>query len=421
MRTDRRCGAALAFGGALLCSPAHALVDTKPFGSLSYQYDDNVYRFANETEARNQRGESALGDTLRKFEVGTWVGVEYGRQALRARGAIQQYRYGDFEELDRTENELETRLEWALGIPWSGLALYESSRTLESLTSRDSIEPGFLQRHEAELSVGYEIGPRWQLQGAAGALRKRLTRLEAQNSNLDETRGRLGFAYASAIGIAGAAVELTRGDFPNREVAAPAASEEGPLDGVLPPPEPDSGSGSGGDTGYEQTDYLLNARNDISGVSAIETEFGYTQRTSPSAANDFQGWTGRLRYEWRRRTKTTVGGQLFRRLRDTEEGNANYVDEAGTSITVRHTLTSVLSAVVEGHLADQNYRGSPTVENSGAQSEDRVTGFELGVAYTPRPWISLTPLVRQERRASSLTGREYDFTIAGLTLEVRAD
>lgn len=397
MRTERRRrGAGLLLGGVLLCSSASApaLVDTRPFASVGYEHDDNVYRFADEAEAVEQRGSPALDDTLRRLEAGTWVDADYGRQALRLFGVVQQYRYGEFSDLDRIENEFEGRLDWALGIPWTGHAYYGRSRTIETLTDRDSTELGFQRRSEAELFAGYAFAARWQLQGTAGERRKRLTRPAAQGSDLDETYARLGFAYASAVAIVGAAVQLTDGRFPNRT------------------------TDSGVDAEYEQTDVLVNARNNFSGVSSFETELGYTIRTSPSGASGFRGPTGKLRYEYRWLANATIDAQLFRRLRDTEEQGANYVEELGTALALRRTFTPLLSGVAELRQSTEDYHGAPAADSA---REDSVTRAELGVAYAPRSWISVKPLLRHERRSSNRLGRDYDFTSAGLAVEVRAD
>jgi hypothetical protein len=404
MRTERRPPArrwpGAVLGSALLAwaGPGHGLVDARPFGSLSYEHDDNVFRFADEAEAVEQRGSATLGDTLSKLTAGAWLDADIGRQKLRALGAFHQYRYGEFEELDRSEGEAEARFEWAAGIPWTGHAVYERSRTLEPLSGRDSVDIGHQHRQEVELFAGYAVTPSWQVQLGAGERRKRLTRDVARAADFDETRGRLGLAYGSALGIAGVAVELARGDFPGRE----------PTPGL--------------DTGYERRDFLLHARNDHSGISTFETEFGYTARSSPSGADSFRGPTGRLRHEWRWFSKTAIEGQFARRLRDSEDPAANYVSELASALVVRHTFTSFISAVAKVHGAVQDFRGSTGTDDPDAEGrEDRVVGLEAGVVYAPRPWISLKPRVGQERRSSTRAGRQYDATTIGLTLEVRAD
>lgn len=399
MRTDRRRRAVLALGAALLgtSGAAAAVLDLRPFAHAAYEHDDNVYRFADEAEATAQRGTPSLADTVRRVAAGTWAQLDYGRQSLRMFGELQHYDYAEFAELDRTEGQFESRYDWAYGIPWTGHVLYDHARKLEPVTSTDSADLGFQKLQEGELFVGHALTPSWQAQGGLGMRRKRHTRAEAGHSDLDEVRSRLGFAWGSALGTAGAGVEVTRGTFPNRA----------PADGVT--------------TKYWQTDYLLRASSIATAVSTFETEFGYTRRAGTADGDGFTGPTGRLRYLWRWTRQATVDAQVFRRLRDIEERDANFVDEKGVAMGLTRTITRTISAVARAQYADQNYRGSPALATDGVARADQVSRIELGLTYAPRPWISLKPSFGQEQRTSNRNDREYDYAVAGLLLEVRTD
>jgi len=385
---------------ALLAPPGavHAVLDLRPFGSASYEHDDNVFRFADAEEAQAQRGSRQLEDSVRRAAVGSWAQLGYGRQSLRAFGEVRRYDHANFAELDRTEAQFEGRLDWSIGIPWAGHLLYDHARKLEPVTASESGDLGMQTLQETELFAGYELAPRWRAEGGAGLRRKRHSRDEAENSDLDERRFRLGFSWASAVATAGAGVETTRGRFPDR-----AASPE---TGVV--------------NRYWQTDYLLRASKEISGLSTFETEFGYTRRDGPDAAGGgFGGLTGKLRYLWRLTRQTTADTQAFRRLRDIEERDTNYVDELGLSTSLQYALTRTLGISGKAYLAEQDYVGATGAE--GVVRNDTVRRVEAGLSWTPRPSIALKPSVGQERRASTRADRTFDATFVGVTLEVRTD
>lgn len=392
---------ALVAGGALLAlaAPGHALLDLRPFGGASYEHDDNVYRFADPAEAAAQRGSPTLADSVRRVSAGSWAQLDYGRQALRAFGELRHYEYGQFEELERTEGTFEGRLDWNYGIPWSGHLLYEHAIRLEPVTSTETGELGMQTLQEGEFFITRAMTPRWRTEGALGTRRKRHARPAAENSDLDEVRSRFGFSWASPLGTAGIAVEVTRGDFPHREAA--------PERGVV--------------ASYRQSDFLLRASNVFSAVSTIEAETGYTVRVAPGDAGDFHGLTGRLRYLWRWTPQTSVDAQVFRRLRDIEEQDANYVEELGLALQVQRSLTRTLGLVGRAEVAEQDYGGSPATSGDGTERSDHVDRFQLGLSYAPRRWVLLKPSVGLERRYSTRADREYDATMAGVTLEVRTD
>jgi hypothetical protein len=397
MRTD----AAPAVLGALLlalAAPAEAVLDLRPFGSATYEHDDNVFRFADSAEAAEQRGSPALEDSVRRVAAGAFAQLGYSRQSLRGFAEVRRFDYSTFGELDRTEADLEGRFDWSYGIPWTGRLMYDHARKLEPVTSSPSGDVGMQTLQESEAFLSYDVTPSWRAEAATGLRRKRHSRDAAENSDLDERRLRVGFAWASAVGTAGAGMETTRGHFPHREAS--------PETGVV--------------GRYWQTDYLVRASNEVSGLSTFETEFGYTHRTGPRAAGGgFSGVTGRLRYLWRLTTQLTADTQLFRRLRDIEEPDTNYVEELGIASDLKHALTRTLRLTGKAYLADQDYVGLTGAE--GVVRNDTVRRLELGVEWKPRPRIALKPSFGQERRASTRADRAYDATLIGVTLEVRTD
>jgi hypothetical protein len=391
---------ALLLGSALLAlaPSAHAALDLRPFANATYEHDDNVLRFADAEEAQAQRGSPQLGDTVRRAAVGSWAQLGYGRQALRGFAEVRRIDHAEFGELDRTEGELEGRLDWSIGIPWSGHLLYDHVRKLEPVTSSESGDLGMQTLQESELFAGYEVVPGWRAEGGTGLRRKRHTRDEAENSDLDERRFRLGFSWASALATAGAGVESTRGHFPNR-IASP---ETGVVDR------------------YWQTDYHLRASREITGLSTFESELGYTRRNGPEAAGGgFSGVTGKLRYLWRLTRQTTADTQAFRRLRDIEERDTNYVDELGMSTSLQFALTRTLGISGKAYLAEQDYVGA--IGEEGVVRNDSVRRYEAGLSWTPRRSIALKPSAGREYRTSTREDRSFDATFVGVTLEVRTD
>lgn len=401
MRTDVTLPrAAPVLGAALLALalPAQAVLDLRPFGSATYEHDDNVFRFADAAEAEAQRGSRELEDTVRRAAIGSWAQLGYGRQSLRVFGELRHFDHANFGELDRTEGEAEGRLDWSLGIPWGGHLLYDHVRKLEPVTASETGDLGMQTLQESEFFAGYEFLPGWRAEGGAGLRRKRHDRDAAENSDLDERRFRLGFSRATAVATAGAGIESTRGRFPHRA----ASPETGVVDQ------------------YWQTDYLVRASREISGLSTFETEFGYTRRDGPAVTGGgFTGFTGKLRYLWRMTQQTMVDTQVFRRLRDVDERDANYVDELGLSTSLQFALTHTLGLTGKTYFADQDYVGASGAE--GVERDDSLTRFELGLAWTPRRSVALKPSLGQERRVSTRPDRAFDATFIGVMLEVRTD
>jgi hypothetical protein len=382
---------------------AHADVEGAPFADAAMSYDDNVFRFADESEALAERGSTQMSDLVTRLDAGAEVRGAWGLQKGRLRGVVQRFRYQDFDELDRTESELGGRWEWELGLPLAGELGYQQSRRLESFTSRDTpvTDIGFVDQRVADVLAGVAVAPRWQVKARAADLQRRFTSSASQTGDLTETRAGAGIDYhGEPIGTAGMEFSVAHGDFPRRTAS----------------------SGTGLAQSYRQYDYDVRAGYAPSAVSLLKAEGGYTRWVAAGVgARDFSGATGTLSLERTWSTVTKLDVELQRRLQPVEEPDANVVERTGATASLRVKPDVTLTWMAQALVALEDYRGAATLAPGGADRRDRVRGFEASLLYEPRTWVAITPGVRYEIRDSTRAVRAYRDTIFSLAFEVRYD
>lgn len=385
-------------------SPAQAgLLEGEPYASVSVEHDDNLFRFSDDAEALALSGGTERADTYRRLALGAGLRYSWGLQRVLAGGELRRYNYSRFKQLDRNGHEFGGELLWRIASPLSGNLRYRQSRDSESFIDRDTTLLGFKTQREAETRARLEITPHWHLLGSLRGLRQRYTQAVAQNFELDEDGGSLGVDYLGApLSQAGAAVEVTRGDYPSRDPA------------TLNP---------GVATAYEQTDFKLRAGYSPSGISSLRAEAGYTRRDNRgNGAEDFSGVTGQASYEREFSALTSLRAELFRQLRQVEEVDANFVRQDSAALVFDWQLTQLMKLSARGELSRELYQGAAAVAAaSGEERRDTVRIASLELRYKPFFWLTLTPALRQESRDSNRADRGYESTVFGLEIEARYD
>lgn len=378
---------------------APGVVDIAPFTSATLEHDDNVFRFADKEEALALRGSPAQADTFGKFVAGAFAEIAAGLQRLRFDGAVREFRYRRFTELDRVEHDVGSRLDWNVGVPWSGQLGYRQSRQLEPFTNRDTLQRGFLEQQRADLLASLELTPRWQAQMTLADWRKRYTSLASQRADLDEDRAGLALLYAgSPVGSVGVVVDWTRGSFPRRVASS------------------DSGLASE----YRQADYKVRVTYAPSGISTLKLEAGRTSHAGNSGTREFDGPTARMSFE-RRGGVARLAADVSRQLVGVEEADANFLERTVAEASVDYRITALLRGLVRATVRDDDYHGPASLVAGEGVRRDDTLALEAGLAWQISRVLSLTTTLRRERRESSRASRAYDTTAVGLTLEARFD
>ena len=167
------------------------------------------------------------------------------------------------------------------------------------------------------------------------------------------------------------------------------------------------------DNEFKEYETSAVARWVVTGKSTFTGRVGYTERKHEQVPQrDFNGWTGRLEYDWFVANKTLLNFAVWHEIASYADLQASYVVSEGVSFGPAWAPTEKL--ILQAKLIHENrdYQGDPGFVASTATPlrEDKFDGVRLSAGWTPRRWIELVVSVDHGKRDSNVVGREYDFT-----------
>ncbi len=390
--------AASAMTGTLDAAPFDVF---RPYVSAAVVYDDNLFRVSDDEEALAQLGTTKKSDTIRTAGAGFDVDVPVSRQRFVLQANADRNYYKHFSKLDHTAGKGKADWHWRAGNQWDGLLRYVYVRKLADFTEQRIRTKDMITRQRAEARASYQFHPRWQLTGSGGWTES--DHDEELRERLDRTKvfGELQLDYVSrAHNRVGTWVRVIDADFPNRE-----------LDPDAPVPV---------DNSFRDTILGMAVRWQATGHSILKGRAGYQQRDYDQVSDrDFNGWTGRLTYNWLVSDKTEVEISLWRDLDAVQEDIASFVDERGVGAKVTWSPTEKLTLEGGGRYEKRDHDGNPglTVTNRNARKDDVYAG-EASIAYEPLRNVRLSLGGRAGQRDSNRPNSEYDFWRVNATVRV---
>jgi len=195
--------------------------DFTPYAEYGVSADNNLFRLDDGGDSDNAGDgdrRRAKSDTVRHASVGVLVDWPVSRQTVHVAASASDYDYQRFDQLDHSENEIDTALDYNLGQAVSGTARYENVRRLEDFSNRDSTDPDFMRRQRIEIDNRVEITPNWRLRTRVGHLRLDHSLNTERRFDRREDDVLVAVEYVgSADSVAGVGVEHVDGKFPGRE------------------------------------------------------------------------------------------------------------------------------------------------------------------------------------------------------------
>lgn len=382
--------------GALLALPAMAKEgDTfRPFVSYTRYYDSNLYRLAESEEALVPQ----LSDQYGVLSAGLNVDWQPGRQRVIASAAKNLVRFSRYSNLDYDGSDYQLKWNWRLGNHWSGQVGATESVTQSSLSDQLGLPVNnTVTRENRFASAEWQFHPRWNVGvGAAAASSANST---AQQAPLDyedtSVSATLGYTTPKGSKLRGQLRQVD-GEYPNRPVLF--------LDRL-----------------YTQTEYNLLGDWSVTGKLTVRSKIGYTQRENDTQSQrDFSGMTGRVSADYFPTGKTLLTWALYREIANSDDLNASYQLNTGTSLGAAWLITSKITLRANGSLENRSFEGDTGVVIPGLvqRDEDTLSG-SLSLSYAPVRMATIDVGLQAGRRDSNTPVNDYTFR--SVFVSVRAD
>ena len=382
--------------GALLALPAMAKEgDTlHPFISYTRYYDSNLYRLA----ASEKNLVPQLSDQYGVLSAGLNIDWQPGRQRVIASASKNLVRFSRYSHLDYDGSDYQLKWNWQLGNRWSGQVGATESTTQSSLSDQLGLPVNnTVTRENRFANADWQFHPRWHVGlGAAAVTSTNSTALRAPLDYEDASvSATLGYTTPKGSKLRGQLRQVD-GEYPNRPMIF--------LDRF-----------------YTQTEYNLLGDWNLTGKLITRAKIGYTQRENDTQSQrDFSGVTGRLSADYFPTGKTMLTWAAYREIANSDDLNASYQLNTGTSLGAAWLLTSRVTLRASGSFENRSFEGDTGVVIPGLvqRDEDTLSG-SLSLSYAPVRMATIDVGVQAGRRDSNMAVNDYTFR--SVFVSVRAD
>jgi exopolysaccharide biosynthesis operon protein EpsL len=384
---------------ALLALPALAKEgDTfRPFVSYSRYYDSNLFRLSErEIDAASQ----AFAETTDQYGVlsaGLDIDWKPGRQRVLARASLSQTRYSRYSSQDNDGYDYQLKWNWQLGNHWSGLVGATESQSQSSYSDVSvSFVPNEVTRDRQFASANWLFHPRWEIglnvhqsDVANSAPAQLISDYEDQGMSATLT-------YLTPKGSRfSGQLRKVDADYPNRVL------------GVI-------------DNSYSQTEYNLLGDWRSTGKLTARGRLGYVQRDYPNVpARSYDGLNGRVSADYFPTGKTVLNLAVYRELGNSDDANATYSVNTGTSLGAAWQATDKITLRANASFENRDYQGDPGAVVVGTtRNEDSLSG-SLSASYAPVRMATIDLGWQAGSRDSNISVDDYSFHL--FFVNVRAD
>lgn len=361
--------------------------------------DSNPFRLSDSTNPQTAIGSTSKADTIYRAGVGLKADLPfYERQRVVIDLQAQNVNYHNFNVLDHTAYRASGTWNWQAGNQWGGAIGYSQREFLANLADIQAPIKDMITENHAFAGGGFRFTPRWRVRGLLDWIKWDHSDPTRDTLDANIYAGTIGLDYVTPLGNSvGVQSRYSVGDYPNRQVVA----------------------GSLVDNSYTELESSAVMRWILTDKSIFDARAGYTSRRQDQVPQrDFDGFTGRLNYDWFIGPKTLLNFAIWREIQSTEDVSASYILAEGWGIGPAWAPTSKVVLQARYIREDRDYRGDPGFVLSGAPPrEDTFRGVRLNVGYAPRRNIQLSVSAEGGDRESNLVGADYDY--AAVSANVR--
>ncbi|MAA74030.1 MAG: hypothetical protein CMN28_04935 [Salinisphaeraceae bacterium] len=395
----RGIGAGLA--AALLAGNAWAgPLNFAPYVQLGFTHDTNLFRVNEDADGETRAEESS---NITRGALGADATWSYSRQEFEFEGFVRENRYSKFEYLDHTDYRGYGAWLYEFGSLISGTLDFLKVKELNNFEDLDVQQKDFRETTNPRLETFLSISPGLRLRSEVGYLDFEHSLPAQEVFNREESLYALEVQFLGKPGSQlGIGAEYIDGEYPDR------------LPGAIVPPE------------YDQIFGYVSADWAFSGKSRLSGRLGYSSRDAEGyavAANnderDFDGVTGRLRYDRNVSGKTRLAASVYRLIYAVDDVDAVYVESTGLRGEAAWDYSPKLAFVAILGLSTDEYE-APTGAMAENREDDRFS-LESQIIYEPIRQLAFIASLAGEERDSSQDDESYDYIRAGLAVRYTLD
>ncbi|MES3020121.1 MAG: XrtB/PEP-CTERM-associated polysaccharide biosynthesis outer membrane protein EpsL [Pseudomonadota bacterium] len=380
-------------GGALLCGAAWAGPNDAlhPFVGLSYHYDDNLLRIADDSPGFI----GPRSDTARRALAGVLFDKTYSRQKVYLLGKLSKVSFERFKRLDHDDKDFQARLDWQIGNHLEGKASATYSQGLAPYADFRTTERNLREIERQAVEGAWRFHPSWRAR--AGASREQYTyelaRLRVNNRESDTVE--LGGDYLAASGST-VGFQLRRIDarYPNGRAIGQIVFDDS----------------------FEQTEFKARVVWRYSEKTELSFLGGRVERKHARfGERDTSGTNARADLNWSPRAALRLTGSAWREFAAVESVLANASLSKGVSVDAVWAYSAKLKIDAQLRREKRDFRGL-VVGLEGGALNDTSRYASVGAAWTPTQGSTVRLSAFRDARSGSPVFGNGDYRANGVSL-----
>jgi exopolysaccharide biosynthesis operon protein EpsL len=378
--------------GAMVCQGALAGQNdaVHPFVGVSYSYDDNLLRIADDALFNDQRH-----DTARRAVAGVLFDKTYGRQKIYLLGKLSKVKFGHYTRLDHDDKDFQGRLGWQIGnhlegnigaTYTQGLAPYADFRTTERnlrVIERQSVDGA------------WRFHPSWRVRAAASReqYNYEIARLQVNDRESDTVE--LGGDYLAKSGsTVGLVLRRIDAHYPNGRPVGQAIYDDS----------------------HEQTEIKAKIVWRYSEITQLTFLGGRVERKHARLdARNTSGTNARVDLNWAPRERLKLTASRWREFAPVESTFASSSLSNGTSIDANWTFSAKLKFDAQLRREKRDFRGL-VGGIDGAELNDKSSYASVGASWTPATSTTVRLSLFRDTRSGSRVFGNGDYHAKGAML-----
>ncbi|HEY3300734.1 MAG TPA: XrtB/PEP-CTERM-associated polysaccharide biosynthesis outer membrane protein EpsL [Methylophilaceae bacterium] len=176
----------------------NGIVDIRPYVSATAMYDDNIFRFSNESQAKAAFGTTAMGDTMTSLNAGVNVGIRLSRQQLNLGLGLSDNKFDRFKLLDYTGNNASAAWVWQFGNHVNGVLSYTQSESAPGFAEIRSTLKNLRTTTRELGKINWQFHPSWLAFASYEQSQYDNSSIDSRVLNSDSDAVELGVQYENA-------------------------------------------------------------------------------------------------------------------------------------------------------------------------------------------------------------------------------
>jgi exopolysaccharide biosynthesis operon protein EpsL len=368
---------------------AEGLITLNPYVSSSISYDDNLYRFSSERQARAVLGSGNQSDIIKRLDLGLQANLQLSRQVISISTNLNDSQFNRNSRLDNTGSANALRWDWQIGSKLHGELAVDKTKAISGFEEIRNTGKNIRTNTRKFASIYWDIHPDWSLYTS-----REITDLEndlalSRVLNRGDVSVQSGVRYHSSSNTA---LELAY-----RTVDSDFNSRTNQLKTLL-------GSTS------NQNEWILNLAWQPSAKTQLSARLSQLDLKRPnSQLSDFSGFNQRWNLGYSLTDKVNLSMSAYRTLSPVDDVISTYVEATGYSISPTWLITSKLNLSSNVSIEKRDFIGNASLLGISQDRDDESIQAGASLQYFPTQHLLMQIQYAGENRTSSTLNAGYQF------------